>query len=190
MPSLFAVAMLAFLAPLLGAESLDARLYRQIHSRWQRPWLDGPMQAASDIGQAKVGVALCAGMGLFGGSKARESAKLAMTADILSAAIAYGLKVAVNRPRPEGETDRSNSSFPSGHATGAFALATVFAHQYGRAAIPAYLTASAVGLSRIYLGRHYPSDVLAGSLIGFGSVQLVLRFRKDILRFTLPGLGE
>jgi len=187
MPAVIAVLLL--LSGLeLRAESLDSRLYRQIHVRWQRPWLDGPMEVASDIGQAKVGIALCAGIGLFGGERARQSAKLALTADILSAAITYGLKMAVNRPRPEGETERSNSSFPSGHATGAFALAAVFGHQYPRAAVPAYLTATAIGISRIYLGRHYPSDVLAGAAIGIGSARLVLHFKDRIIPLTLPGL--
>lgn len=174
----------------LRAESLDHRLYQQIHGRWHRPWLDRPMELATDAGQAKVGIALCAGIGLFGGEKARRSAKLALSADAISAGVAYGLKMAVNRQRPEGETERSNSSFPSGHATGAFALATVFGHQYPKAAIPCYLAAAAVGLSRIYLGRHYPSDVLAGALIGFGSARLVIHYNDRIQGLMLPGFKE
>jgi len=148
------------------------------------------MELATDAGDAKLGIALCAGIGLFGGEKARKSAKLALSADALSAGVTYGLKLAVNRRRPEGETVRSNSSFPSGHATGAFALAAVFSHQYPKAAVPCYLAAAAVGLSRIYLGRHYPSDVLAGALVGFGSARLIIHYKEGVLGFTLPGLGD
>jgi hypothetical protein len=165
------------------AQSIDQRLFNQIHDRWQRDWLDKPMELLTDAGEAPVGIALCAGIGLFGGEKAQQSAKLALTADLSSALITYGLKNAVNRPRPEGPTERSNSSFPSGHATGAFALATVFAHQYPRIAIPCYTAATGVALSRVYLGRHYPSDVLAGAAIGFATAKLVLHFRKGILDF-------
>jgi hypothetical protein len=167
------------------AQSLDQRLFNQIHGRWQRDWLDRPMELMTDAGEAPVGIAICAGVGLFGGEKARKSAKLALFADGASALFTYGLKNAVNRDRPEGPSERSNSSFPSGHATGAFALATVFACQYPRIAIPCYTAATGIALSRVYLGRHYPSDVLAGALIGFAAAKLTLHYREKILGFEL-----
>ena len=165
------------------AQSIDQRLFNQIHDRWQRDWLDKPMELLTNAGEAEIGIALCAGVGLFGGEKARQSAKLALFADGASALLTYGLKNAVNRPRPEGPTERSNSSFPSGHSTGAFALATVFSHQYPKLAIPCYTAATGIALSRVYLGRHYPSDVLAGAAIGFATAKLTLRFRNKILGF-------
>ena len=165
------------------AESIDQRLFDQIHTRWQRDWLDGPMQFCTDAGDTKVGIAICAGVGLFGSKKASQSAKLALTADGASAVITYGLKSIVNRDRPEGPTERSNSSFPSGHATGAFALATVFSHQYPKLSIPLYMAATGVAVSRIYLGRHYPSDVLAGAVVGFATAKLTIHFKKQILGF-------
>jgi hypothetical protein len=165
------------------AESLDQRLFNQIHDRWHSDRLDTPMNLLTDAGETEIGIALCAGVGLFGSPKARQSAKLALFADGASALVTYGLKSAVNRPRPEGETDRSNSSFPSGHATGAFALATVFSHQYPKLAIPCYTAATGIALSRVYLGRHYPSDVLAGALIGFTTAKLTLHFKDKILGF-------
>jgi membrane-associated phospholipid phosphatase len=166
-----------------AAQSIDQRLFNQIHDRWQRDWLDQPMSLLTDAGENEIGIALCAGVGLFGSPKARQSAKLALFADGASALVTYGLKNAVNRPRPEGQTDRSNSSFPSGHATGAFALATVFSHQYPKLAIPCYTAATGIALSRVYLGRHYPSDVLAGALIGFATAKLTLHFSDRILAF-------
>ncbi|MDI6740919.1 MAG: phosphatase PAP2 family protein [Candidatus Edwardsbacteria bacterium] len=165
----------------VGCESLDDRLFRQIHDRWQRSWLDKPMARLTAVGNAGVGIGICAGVGLFCGSKGYDAAKLALTADGGAAMITYGLKYAVNRQRPEGSTDRSNSSFPSGHATGAFALATVFSHEYPKLAIPCYAIATGIALSRIYLGRHYPSDALAGAVIGYASARLVLHFRDKIL---------
>jgi undecaprenyl-diphosphatase len=101
-----------------------------------------------------------------------------------SAAAAYGctlaaeilLKKRIHRRRPNyGSEDDARSSdagdkysFPSGHAMGAFAGAVTLStfHPSRR---PGYLlAASVVSASRVYLGIHYPSDVLAGALIGAG----------------------
>lgn len=58
------------------------------------------------------------------------------------------------------------SSFPSGHATVAFACATMLAATDRRLAIPAFVLAALVAWSRVYVGVHYPLDVLAGAVLG------------------------
>lgn len=63
-------------------------------------------------------------------------------------------------------------SFPSGHAAGAFLMATLFRHFYPALSIPLYLLATIVGLSRVYNGVHYPSDVMAGSFLGIFSARI------------------
>ncbi len=63
-------------------------------------------------------------------------------------------------------------SFPSGHAAGAFLMATVLNHFYPVLMIPCYAAATVIGLSRVYNGAHYPSDVMAGSFLGFCSARL------------------
>ena len=57
-------------------------------------------------------------------------------------------------------------SFPSGHTSASFVFATSLAVVYVEPAIVAYVWASAVGLSRIILGAHYPGDTLAGAAMG------------------------
>jgi membrane-associated phospholipid phosphatase len=144
------------------------------------------MKGASKAGEASAGMALCLVGETFGKKREKDSAKLTAIALGGSGLVVEGLKGMVNRTRPDGdESGRWNSSFPSGHATGAFSLATVVAARYRKLAIPAYLGATVIGLSRIYLGRHYPSDVAAGAALGVASGILVIKFQGPILRFEL-----
>ena len=65
-------------------------------------------------------------------------------------------------------------SFPSGHTTLAFSTATTLSLNFKKwyVVVPAYLWAGAMGYSRIHLGVHYPSDVLAGAVLGTGTAWL------------------
>jgi undecaprenyl-diphosphatase len=75
------------------------------------------------------------------------------------------------------------ASFPSGHATTAFATAVVLAAWYPRQAVVFVGLAALVGLSRILLGAHFPSDVLAGALLGSG-VALAVQQQVPAVRGT------
>lgn len=87
----------------------------------------------------------------------------------------FAFKQATNRERPldhdgKGRFWEGGNSFPSGHAAGAFAVATVFASEYhDRPAIPiaAYSLAAAVAASRVGARRHWVSDIVVGGSLGF-----------------------
>jgi hypothetical protein len=180
------VAWIVFVPGLISAESLDSRWYHQIHDRWHSSTLDPVMKGATNAGESTVAIAACLAVETFGRKREKESAKLGVVALGGSGLVTVLLKGAVNRQRPDGNTSgRWDSSFPSGHATGAFAAAMITAVRYHKLAIPAYLGATVVGLSRIYLGRHYPSDVVASAAIGTASAILVIKFQRPILKFEL-----
>lgn len=92
------------------------------------------------------------------------------------------MKDAFHRQRPAEKYPRdvfpyrntSGRAFPSGHTSLAFATAASLSLQYKKwyVTVPAYLWATTVGYSRIYLGVHYPSDVVGGAAIGIGSAYL------------------
>jgi undecaprenyl-diphosphatase len=85
----------------------------------------------------------------------------------------FGVKDLVQRARPFEAHPQihplyvvHSSSFPAGHAATAFAGATVLAYVVPRVAPLLFLVAALIGLSRVYVGVHYPTDVLGGAAIG------------------------
>lgn len=106
---------------------------------------------------------------------------LVLIADLLGAGISGALRLAIPRDRPPLRYPDprplvgvpGSHSFPSGHTTSSFACATVIAALAPRLAIPAFVLAAAIGFSRVYVGVHYPLDVLAGAVLGI-SIGLLL----------------
>lgn len=93
---------------------------------------------------------------------------------LLSNLIVTGIKYAVGRDRPPAVIldpeplmeVPTTSSFPSGHAATSFACAVVLSRIAPRLTIPLFVLAALIAFSRVYVGVHYPFDVLAGSLLG------------------------
>lgn len=110
-----------------------------------------------------------------------------LVATFISTALKYG----VNRTRPfvtypylEKETSGGSPSFPSGHTSDAFATATSLSIAFPKWYViaPSFLWASAVGYSRMDLGVHYPSDVVAGAVVGAGSAYLCYKVNKWLFK--------
>lgn len=153
---------------------LEAALMRRLSWMRDYPWLTALFKFVSRLGDGPIWGAIGVTLLLLGGSAER----LAVGAAAVAAGAAIGLftlvKQLIRRPRPyESWSDLSclvappdRFSFPSGHTLTAFAM-------YGSlgsllpALVPLLLTVAVlIGLSRVYLGAHYPTDVLVGGLLG------------------------
>jgi undecaprenyl-diphosphatase len=123
---------------------------------------------------------------------------LVALAVLLADALALALKHVsdVERPfirYPEPEPlvrTPTDLSFPSGHAATSFAAATLLARAVPRLAVPLYGLATAIAFSRVYVGVHYPLDIVGGALLGIGiatALRLLVRARLRSRRATPAG---
>ncbi len=162
---------------------LDAQLFQWLYG-WlhQPPWISmmsrlthlGDYQVVMSL--AYVGFLVSAAGWLKAGRK--TALPLAPWLGIPAAvSVAGWLKVVVARPRPleaialfGAASSELRRSFPSGHATLIFALAAIFALRWPRWQVVWWVLAFGVAVSRVALGVHWPSDVIAGALISCGMV--------------------
>lgn len=102
---------------------------------------------------------------------------------VVNALVTELLKRSATRDRPSATWDgvikaykpgNDGKSLPSGHTSAAFSLATSTAMEFKKwyVTVPAFAYAASIGYSRMYLGAHYPSDVLAGAVVGTGTAFL------------------
>jgi decaprenylphosphoryl-5-phosphoribose phosphatase len=149
----------------------DLRLLRWMRTHGHSPGIESAAKALGRAGNnGTVWVALGVALALLDPER-RESWLICAALGPLAIVLNYGVKLLVRRPRPvlEGLPPLggapSSLSFPSAHAFSSFAVATAMM-RVDPATAGALVVALALSLGRPYLGMHYPSDVLAGALLG------------------------
>ncbi len=156
---------------------LDTRILLGIH-QWANPMLDRLMLSITRLGDPEVVVVIViVGLGWLLWRQRWTEAKMLAIACLGALVLNQGLKLVFVRPRPLLWTRliaETSYSFPSGHALGslvlygfwAYVLATRFPQSAKLIYTASVLIIGAIGLSRLYLGVHYPTDILAGYAIG------------------------
>jgi membrane-associated phospholipid phosphatase len=184
---LLLVIMLLGFVPQIAAQNTDIDLLRRIN---------GPINTRPDVFMRGISnsvmplmIAVPAGLLIYhrtqtGSWTEKREPYVIGAVLVVNLGITYGLKKAVNRPRPfvqypspdiyQKDSHVGTYSFPSGHSSSAFALATSVCLAYPKWYViaPAAVWAFTVGYSRMHLGVHFPSDVLMGAIIGSGCAVL------------------
>jgi membrane-associated phospholipid phosphatase len=151
--------------------SLDEQLLRAARTRAHGPPGETAAAMLSRTGEhGGVWLAIGAlGQALDGGRRARWRRATARVAGAYALNTAIKLLVRRRRPSIPGlpalVDTPTRLSFPSAHAATSFAGARCYSH-LGLPSLPLYALAAGLSMSRVYLGVHYPSDVLAGALLG------------------------
>ncbi|HWY12790.1 MAG TPA: phosphatase PAP2 family protein [Bacteroidia bacterium] len=184
--------LLIFSLETFPAQNADLRILKSINQHDHPIW-DESMRVTSD-GVYPFMVISPAALWLTGYLNKDETMKRNGVKTVIAIgvniAITEGLKESIKRPRPftsypddiNLRTKASGFSFPSGHTSCAFATATALTLSTKKwyVGVPAFAYAGLVGYSRMRLGAHYGSDVLAGILVGVGSSLLTWQCDKWI----------
>jgi undecaprenyl-diphosphatase len=164
---------------LFNPSGLDQQVFRLVNGGWHPPWLDTLARGLSYPPLPGLWFAALAAVVIRLRGRAGVRA-------VLLAGLAVGIADLVNAELLKPWFDRlrpcfalpdvhllvprqpHSPAFPSSHAVNSFAAAAVLASLGPGFARTCFLLAAMVAVSRVYLGVHYPSDILAGALLGFG----------------------
>lgn len=160
----------------LAIQNVDEAVLLWIQEAVRQSWLDPVVKVFTTLGNAGI-LWIVLSVAMLFWRPTRKAGVLAGCALLFSLLFTnLGLKLLLTRPRPytvvEGLipllTSGDPNSFPSGHTSAAFAAGLVWARTLPKAWMrrTAVIQAVLMGLSRLYVGVHYPSDVVSGAVVG------------------------
>src|SRR5437870_1079577 len=176
---------------------MDYRVYHAINQFVDHhPWLGRDLSTLENCAVPVVAVATFA-LWLFARPGGNRKWKLASACALASAALALLINQLIatiwHRQRPFASHPTAHvwgarshdPSFPSDHASAAFAIAFAV-YLFDRVAGAIFLVAAVIiGAGRVFIGAHYPADVLAGCLVGLGSALLIVRLAAPAIRWLV-----
>jgi len=176
-----------------GFKWFDDKLIEILNERIKNDFLDKFMLKFTNFGGGIFTTFFTLALILFGKGKVRFiGIQIAITL-LISQGITYSLKALLSRERPYNMLKNLNTfgitlkdySFPSGHSSASFSIAAAIAFNIPKLSILVFAIALTVGISRIYLGVHYPTDVAAGIILGIGSALVVHAYLLNYIeKFT------
>ena len=159
---------------------LDEKGVVWVNARRNRA-LDAVMRGATRVGDGPLWVLITLVLLGVGGTEGLIGRQLAV--GLLLDVILYKMvKTAFGRPRPFQQIDAvqrgarvpDEFSFPSGHMAASCVMAVIIGSAFSALLLPLISLAVLIGTSRVYLGMHYPSDVLAGAVLGISAGYIAL----------------
>ena len=182
--------------------ALDFTLLNGIQEHLRAAFLDGPMRTVTLLGENGI-LSIVLALVLLAIPKTRKAGAALAAALVLQLLVVnLGLKPLVARPRPYVQNPAMlplveplpDYSFPSGHTSCLFLTAVVLGRRFPKGRGAFFAVAALVGFSRLYLYVHFPTDVLAGAVIGvlcgLAGLWLVNRLGKGNLPSHSSSQGE
>lgn len=168
--------------PRILPETVDRRLYRIIHGLPHSAVGDRYVSILSDLGEGLGWLAAGVALAWLGGRTGRRAGLATSLASLgTTYLVQRWVKPVFRRSRPWVGRDvavvgirTTDPSFPSGHSASSFAAATAIAAYYPKASPLVFTLAGGVAASRVHLGHHFPSDVVAGAVLGVVAGGLVV----------------
>ncbi|MGQ9646732.1 MAG: phosphatase PAP2 family protein [Thermodesulfobacteriota bacterium] len=164
----------------------ELRFMAWANAWWNSPFLDRVIPWVTHLGSHVAVIVFIISFFLL--IRTRKALRYLLLLYGIQSGVVYGLKFLINRKRPfvfvetlsrlsHGPGEIIDPSFPSAHSLYAFMMATLLAARFPRYRIIFYMAAGFVGWTRIYLGLHFPTDVIAGGVLGYGITSLFMHWR-------------
>lgn len=176
--------------------NLNVTIFYLINNTFNNELLNSIFPYLTNLGSLGIVIIICTILYFINGDKGKRIALLGIISVALVSIIVFILKPMIGELRPFLVLPHVNLlthetgiySFPSGHTSLAFAIATVLGISYkfqlqNKTIKLIYITlpiAALIGFSRIYLGVHYPLDIIGGAIVGISSGLIVLKAKKYI----------